>query len=51
MKYRKLYAVLDKRHNEFFNFTYSDRSGWHNPSPSYIDSIRSLWIIAVDPAA
>lgn len=51
MKYRQLYAVLEKRHKESFDFSYSDRSGWRSPSPSYIDSIRSLWIIAVDPAA
>lgn len=50
MKYRELYAVLENRRRSAPGFQYDDRSGWRNPI-SYIDYIRPLWIIAVDPAA
>lgn len=51
MKYKDLYSVLEQRKHESAGFRYTDRSGWLVPNPTYIDSIRPLWIIAEDPAS
>lgn len=51
MKYKDLYAVLNKRRSMVAGFSYEDRSGWHVAKPDYIDRTRPLWIIAEDRVA